>query len=258
MYKLIAFSILAVLTAVIQGGVADAAEVKVLASTAMAAVIEEMAPQFERETGHKLAVAIANSATVMKRIGGGEAADVVILTDTGVDLLIKQGKVVSGSRVDIARSSVGVAVRKGVPKPDISTPEALKRTLLAAKSVAYSDPAGGGASGVHFVKVLEHLGIAAEVKAKAKLNPSGTGILVGDIVARGDAEIGVQQIPELVAVSGVDVIGPLPGDLKSVMLLSAGILANSKESEAGKALIRFFTTPASLSVIKAKGLEPPK
>ncbi len=191
MYKLIAFSVLAVLTPVIQSGVTDAAEIKVLSSTALEGVIEELKPQFERETGHKLAVGIANSATVTKRIVGGEAADVIILTGSGIDGLIKQGKIVPGSRVDIARSGIGVAVRKGALKPDISTPEALKRTLLAAKSVAYSDPARGGASAAHFLKVLERLGIAAEVQAKAKLSPGGPGGLAGDIVARGDAEIAV-------------------------------------------------------------------
>jgi len=238
--------------------VGDAAEIKVLSSAALAGVIEELAPRFERETGHKVAMAFDNSATLTKRIVDGETGDVVILTGSGIDSLIKQGKVVPGSRVDIARSGIGVAVRKGAPKPDISSPEALKRTLLVAKSVAYSDPARGGASSVHFVKVLERLGIAAEVKTKAKLSKGGPGGLAGDIVAKGDAEIAIQQIPELVAVSGVDVVGPLPGDLQSFMLLATGIMANAKQPEAGKALVKFLTTPASVSVIKAKGLEPPK
>ena len=257
MYKLIAIGALAVLTTVTQGTVTDAAEIKVLSSTALIAVMEELAPQFEREMGHKVAMAFANAATVTKRIVGGETADVIMLTGSGIDSLIKQGKVVPGSRVDIAGSGMGVAVRKGAPKPDISSPEALKRTLLAAKSVAYSDPARGGASSAHFAKVLERLGIAAEVKAKAKLSPGGRGGFASDIVARGDAEIAVQQIPELMAVSGVDIVGPLPGDLQSVMLLAAGIMVDTKEPEASKALVKFLTTPASVSVIKAKGLEPP-
>jgi len=220
-------------------------------------VMEELAPQFERETGHKIAMTVDNSTLLTKRILGGETADVVILTVDGIEGLTKQGKFVPGSRVDIARSGMGIAVRKGAPKPDISTPEAFKRTLLAAKSVAYSDPARRSASSAHFLKVLERLGIAAEVKAKAKLSPGGRGGFASDIVARGDAEIAVQQIPELMAVSGVDIVGPLPGDLQSVMLLAAGIMVDTKEPEASKALVKFLTTPASVSVIKAKGLEPP-
>jgi molybdate transport system substrate-binding protein len=258
MYKLIVFSMVAVLTTLTQWGVTNAAEIKVLGTTSWKFVFEELTPQFERETGHKIALApVDTGARVTKRILGGETADVVIISGAGMEVLTKQGKVVPESRVKIARASIGVAVRKGAPKPDISTPEALKRTLLAAKSVAYSDPASGAASGVHFVKVLERLGIAEEVKAKAKLIPTGTGIVVGDIVARGDAEIGVQQLSELAAVSGVDVVGPLPGALQSVTPSVAGIMVNAKQPEAGKALIKFLTTPAAVSVIKAKGLEPP-
>lgn len=256
MYKLAAVGVLAVLTALTHGAVADAAEIKVLSTTALTAVMEELAPQFERQSGHKVAISFATAASLSKRIAEGETADVAILTGAGIEDLTKQGKVVPGSRVDLARSSIGVAVRKGAPKPDISSPEALKRALLAAQSVTYSDPAGGGASGVHFAKVLERLGIAAEVKAKTKLSKGGPGGSVGEIVAKGDAEIGVWMIPEFMAVSGVDVIGPLPADLQNAMLIAAGILVNSKESETGKALIRFLTTPASVSVIKAKGLEP--
>ncbi len=256
MYKRIVIGVLAVLTTVTQAAVTDAADIKVLSSTALIAVMEQLAPQFERETGHKVAVAFASAASLEKRIAGGEIADVIILTGAGIDNLTKQGKVVPGSRVDIARSGIGVAVRKGAPRPDISSPEALKRALLAAKSVAYSDPARGGASSVHFVKVLERLGIAEEVKAKAKLSQGGSGGMVGDLLVKGDAEIGVQQIPELVSVSGVDVIGPLPADLQYVMQLAAGIPVNAKEPGAGKALVKFLTTPVSVSVIKAKGLEP--
>ena len=258
MYKLIVFSMLAVLTTLTQWGVTDAAEIKVLASTPMKFVFEELAPQFERETGHKIALDVDNSNLLTKRILDGETADVVILTGDAIEGLTKQGKVVPESRVEIARSGLGIAVRKGAPKPDISSPEALKRTLLAAKSVAYSDPGRRSASTMHFLKALERLGIAEEVKAKAKLSQGGPGGLAGDIVARGDAEIAMQQLSELAAVSGVDVVGPLPGDLQNVTPSVAGIMVNAKQPEAGKALIKFLTTPASVSVIKAKGLEPPK
>lgn len=258
MVKLIAFGLLAVLATLTQWGVTDAAEIKVLATTPMKFVFEELAPQFERETGHKIALTVNNSNLLTKMILGGESGDVVILTSSGIEDLTKQGKIVPGSHVDVARTGIGIAVRKGAPKPDISSPEALKRTLLAAKSVAYSDPARGSGSSTQFLKVLERLGIAEEVKAKAKLSKGGPGGLAGDIVARGDAEIAVQQLSELAAVSGVDVVGPLPGDMQGVTHITAGIMVDAKEPEAGKALIKFLTTPAAVSVIKAKGLEPPK
>jgi molybdate transport system substrate-binding protein len=244
-----------VLTTMSRGAVADVAEIKVLSTTVMMASLEELAPQFERETGRKIAVTYAPAAVIAKQIIAGETADVAFLTGTVIDDLMKQGKLVPGSRVGIARAGIGVAVRKGAPKPDISSPEALKRALLAARSVAYTDPATGGASGVHFMKVLERLGIAAEVQAKAKMTIGGSGGLVGDVVARGDAEIGVQMIPELMEGSSIDIIGPLPGELQSFILFAASIPVNAKEPEAGKALVKFLTTPASLSVIKTKGLE---
>ena len=253
--KFIAICMLGVLMTVSQGVVTDAAEIKVLSTTVMMASIEELEPQFERETGHKISITYAPAAVIAKRFIAGETADVTFLTGTVIDELMKQGKVVPGSRVDIARAGIGVAVRKGAPKPDISSPEALKRALLAAQSVAYTDPSTGGASGVHLMKVLERLGIAEEVKAKAKMTIGGKGGLVGDVVARGDAEIGVQMIPELMESSSIEIIGPLPGDLQSYILFAAAIPVNAKEPEAGKALIKFLTTPASLSVIKTKGLE---
>jgi molybdate transport system substrate-binding protein len=233
-----------------------AADVKVLSTTALTSVLQELAPQFERTTGHKISLTFATAATLAKRIADGESADVAVLTPGAIEDLTTKGKIVAGSSIALARSGIGVAVRAGAPKPDISSPEALKQALLAAKSVAYSDPASGGASGVHFAKVLERLGIAAEVAAKATLSQGGSGGLVGDLIVKGDAEIGVQQVPELMAVSGIDIVGPLPGDLQNVTRFSAGIPVNAKEAEAGKALIGFLRTPASMAVFRAKGLEP--
>jgi molybdate transport system substrate-binding protein len=237
-------------------GSAGAAEVKVLSTTAVSSVLAELAPEFERVSGHKITAAYATAASLVKRILDGEAADVVILTTTGMDELAGRGKLIAGSRSDVARSGIGVAVRKGAHRPDIGSADALKQALLRAGSVAYTDPASGGASGVHFVKILDRLGIEAEVKAKSRLAKGAAGELVGDIIARGEAEIGVQQLPELKAASGVDILGPLPAELQSVTQFAAGVLVGASQREAGTAFIQFLTAPAAAEVFKAKGLEP--
>jgi molybdate transport system substrate-binding protein len=233
-----------------------AADIKVFSTTALTSVLQELAPRFERITGHKLSLTFATAAALAKRIADGESVDVAVLTPGAIAELTTRGKILPGSAVALASSGIGVAVRAGAPKPDISSPGALKRALLAAKPVAYSDPASGGASGVHFAKVLGRLGIATEIAAKARLSQGGSGGLVGDLIVRGDAEIGVQQIPELMTVSGIDIVGPLPGELQNFTRFSAGISMNAKEPEAGKALIGFLRTPASLALFNAKGLEP--
>ena len=183
----------------------------------------------------------------MRRIQNGETADLVIGFAPGIDELSKDGKVI-GSRSDLARSLIGVAVRAGAPKPDISSPDALRRALLAANAVAYSS---GGISGNHFVSVLEKLGIADEVKAKSKL-----GAPAAAFVARGEADIAVQQIPELIAVADAELVGPLPRELGHVTQFSAGLLASAKEPDAAKALIKFLMTEEAAAVIAAKGLTP--
>jgi molybdate transport system substrate-binding protein len=226
----------------------QAAEIKVLCTIGVKPALPEVVAEFERTTGHKVSIVWGNAATLKSRYLEGESADVAILTAAAIDDLAKAGKVIGG-RVDLARSGIGLAVKAGAPKPDISSPEALKRALLAAKSVGYSTQ---GASGVHFVKVIEQLGIAAEVKAKHK---ETTGV-VGELIAAGEAEIGVQQIPELAAVPGVDVIGPLPGDLQIITVFSAALDANAKDNEAAKAFVKFVATPASAATYKAKGLDP--
>src|SRR5258708_7656516 len=164
--------------ALVSGTVVKAAEIKVLCTTALFTALEELGPQFERASGHKLVMSFANAVSMTKRIAEGEAADVTIIAGAGVDDLIKQGKVMPGSRVDIARSEIGVAVRAGAPKPDISSPMALKHALLAAKSIAASSPTGGGASGTHVATMLAGLGIADEVKPKMKYAAGGPGGLV--------------------------------------------------------------------------------
>jgi molybdate transport system substrate-binding protein len=237
---------------VAQMGLTAAADLKVLTTPALTEVWHELAPKFEA-TGHKLSIVYAASGAIAKRVTDGEAADLLVSTPAGIDGLIKAGKVTDGTNTPLASSGMGVAVLKGTPKPDISTPDAFRRALLAAKAVAYTDPASGGASGAHMAKVLERLGIASEVNAKAKL---GRGIPVATFVVKGEADIAIQQLPELLHVEGAEVVGPLPGDLQNVTTFAAGIPAASTQAEAAKALIRFLQTPESAAVIKKHGLDP--
>ena len=185
-------------------------DIKVLSTTAMKMVFEELSPRFERETGNRLAVTLGPSLVLEKRVGEDEAADMAILGSAGVKDLIARGKILAGSAIDIARSAIGVAVRKGAPRPDLSSAESFKCAMLAAKSIACSKPVGGGASGAHMAKVFEQLGIAEAMHAKAKYGAGGAAGLAGLVVQRGEADIGIQQMAELIAVDGIDVVGPLP------------------------------------------------
>ncbi len=238
---------LAIIAAFAANVAAQAEEIKVLCTIGVKPALPDVVAEFERATGHKVSIVWGNAATLKSRYLEGEQADVAVLTAAAIDDLIKAGKVTG--RVDLARSGMGLAVKAGAPKPDISSPEALKRTLLAAKSVGYSTQ---GASGIYFATVIERLGIAAEVKAKHKDTPGA----VGELVAAGEAEIGVQQIPELAAVPGVEVIGPLPGDLQVITVFSAALDAKAKDNEAAKAFVKFISAPAAAAAYKAKGLDP--
>jgi molybdate transport system substrate-binding protein len=231
-------------------------DVTVLATTAMKTSFDELAAQFERASGHRLALTFGPSLQLEKRLGENETADVAIVSAAGVEDLSARGKLVSGSVTAIAGSALGVAVPRGAPTPDISSAEAFKHALLAAKSIAVSKPVGGGQSGVHMAKVFARLGIAEQMAAKAKYGQGGPAGLVGLIVERGEAEIGVQQIAELLAVPGVHFVGPLPDELQSVTPFVAAIPANAQNAEAGRQLIGFLTSPEAKRVIKAKGLEP--
>jgi molybdate transport system substrate-binding protein len=233
-----------------QRTVANAAEIKVLCSNSTHAVMDELVPEFERASGHKVSISYDPAKIMLQRIQRGETADLAILGAPAIDDLTKQGKIAAGSRRDLARCGIGVAVRAGAPKPDIGSVEAFKRALLNAKSVAHTE---SGVSGMHFAGLIERLGIAEQVKAKARTQPGG---LVGELVASGEAEIAVQQIPELMAVPGIEVVGPLPRELQKITLVSAGIFAASRDPEAAQALIEFLSTPAAARVYKAKGLEP--
>ncbi len=235
---------------------AEAAELKVLSAVGMQSVLEDLGPKFERATGHKVAISFATSGAAVKRAQGGEATDVVIATRQGIDGLVKNGKAAADNVTVLASAGISVAIRKGAPKPDISSPDALKRTLLAAKSISYVDPASGGASGIHFIKVLDRLGIANETKSKTVFPNPKTPAEVGVLVANGEAEIGVHIIVELISVAGIDIVGPLPGDLQNTIVLAAAVMASAKDAEAAKALVNFLRTPEAVAVIKAKGMEP--
>jgi len=224
--------------------------VKVLASNSIRAVLGELVPQFERTSKRAIAVSYDPAKVMLGRIQKGETADVVITGSGAIDDLVKQGKILADSRRILARCRVGVAVRAGAPMPDIGTVEALKRVLLAAKSIAYTQE---GASGMHFSGVIERLGIAEEVRAKAVRQPGG---LVGELVAAGKAEVAIQQIPELLAVPGIELVGPLPAEIQLVTVSSAGVFAGTKEAQAAESLIDFLSTPAAARIMKAKGLEP--
>jgi molybdate transport system substrate-binding protein len=232
----------------------QAAELKVLSAIGMRLVIEDLGPKFEQATGHKLAISFAASGLIVERVQDGETTDVVMLSRPALERLTKDGKLVAGSETLLARSGIGVSVRKGAQKPDISSPEALKRTLLAAKSITYSNPALGGASGTHFAKVLDRLGIGSEMKPKTVFSKI-TGE-VGQLVANGEAEIAVHQIQELISVPGIEIVGPLPGDLQNTIVFSGAIMTSAKEAELGKALINFLRTPDAAATIKAKGMDP--
>jgi molybdate transport system substrate-binding protein len=238
----------------LQAGFAGAAEIKVLSALGVKEVIDDMGPKFERASKHRLAVKFGTLGGIVKMVQGGEVGDVVIIPQQGIDTLVKDGKAAVANVTVIARSGVVVVVRKGAPKPDISSPDALKRALLAAKSITYGNPADGGASGIHFAKVLERLGIANEVKAKTIYAKAGgeTGVLV----ANGKAEIGVNQLQVLMPIAGIDVAGPLPGDLQATTVFAAAIMTGATDAAAAKALIDFLRTPDAGKVIKAKGMEP--
>jgi molybdate transport system substrate-binding protein len=223
---------------------------KVLCTNGLKTVMLDLAPAFERTSGTKLAITWGSAAGLVKELEAGAAADLVILTAEAIDDLIKRGKVVAGSRVDLARSGIGIAVRKGASKPDIGSPDALKQTLLAAKSVAHSKT---GMSGIYFPTVLARLGITDAMQSKIVMPEPGTP--VGDVVAKGEAEIGVQQISELLPVAGVDVVGPLPATLQKITTFSAGIPSAAKEPDAAKALVTFVAKEAR-PLLGPKGLEP--
>jgi molybdate transport system substrate-binding protein len=235
---------------------AHAAEVRVMISGGLTAAFNALVPEFEKATGNKVLVAYGPSMgttvnAIPVRLERGEPADVLIMVGYALADLTKKGKVVPDSEVELVKSPIGVAVKAGAPKPDISTADTVKRALLAAKSVAYSD----SASGVYIsTEMFKKLGIEEEMKGKARQIPATP---VGEIVAKGEAELGFQQISELKPVQGIDIIGPLPADLQKITVFSAGIATVSKEPEAAKALIKFLSSsPVASAELVRSGLDP--
>ena len=249
------FVAVGILSSSLQGTGANAAEIKVLSAVAIKPALDDLALEFERRTGHKVTVAYATAGVVRDRIRDGEYIDVAIMPRSAFDPLVKQGKIAPGSAVPVARSLVAIAVRTGAPKPDISSVEALKRALLAAKSIVYPDPTKGGATGIHAARVIERLGITAEMKPKTILTPAGE---YAEIVARGEAEMAIVQPMVVLNVPGVELVGPLPEELQNTtdFVFLACVGASAKEAATASAFIKYLLAPDSARVIKAKGMEP--
>jgi molybdate transport system substrate-binding protein len=238
-------------TSVLLASRASAADIALLATGATKEIVLELIPQFEKSTGHKVIATWTGTAGIRKRIGDGEIYDLVIVGAPVIDSFIAQGKVATGSRAELMKSAVGVAVRAGAPKPDIGSSEAVKTMLLAAKSIGYST----GPSGDHVVSLIERFGIADQIRPKLKQVP--TGARIETIIATGEAEIGFQQISELIRAPGIDYVGPLPPDIQKITVYAAGLHANAKQPEAAKALVSALAAGDAAPVIKHHGMEPP-
>jgi molybdate transport system substrate-binding protein len=234
------------------GSTARAAEIKLLCASALHPVIDALMPDFEKSSGHKVTVAYGTAGAVADSVQKGEAADIAISSVPMIDRLQAQGKVVAGDRVIIAKVGVGVFVRKGAMKPDLSSADAFKRSMLAARSIAYPDPAGGGASGIYVASLLERLGIAAEMKPKTKLSTLGT---LYASVASGEVEIGFNQVSEILAQPTVELAGPLPPEIQNYTQFLPGVVTGSSQANAARALVTFLYSPAAKTVLKTKGFE---
>lgn len=237
-----------------------AAEVNVLSAIGMRQVMFVLGPKFERETGHALRMTFDSTGLLAKRIASGEPVDVAMLNQSAIEALASERKLATDSVAHVARSVAAVAIRKGAPRPDISSPEGFRQMLLSAKSIARPSPAVGGSSGDHIVKVVQRLGIAEEVNSKSVIVTTGHSGQVanspGEAVANGKAEIALHQLQELIAVPGIDIAGPFPGELQGSFVFSAAVGTNAREAEAARALVAFLRTPEAAAVIRAKGMEP--
>jgi molybdate transport system substrate-binding protein len=230
-------------------------EIKVLSTTAMKTSLDELAPEFERLNDVKLAFTFGPSARIAKLVAVGEENDVAIVTAQGIEELTASGKIVPGTRRDIARSAMALAVQKGAPRPDISSAEKFKQAMLAARSLGMSNPVGGGQSGANLMKIFERLGIAEAMKPKLTFGPGGPAGLIGNFLLRKEVEVGIQQLPELMAVPGIDIVGPLPPELQSITVFSVGVSTGANDGAAARALIMYLTTPKAAAVFRAKGME---
>ena len=237
----------------LSGNSAGAAEIKVLHGGAFTQLVEAVVPEFQRQTGHKVTTQRETVGALQKRIEGGEAFDLAILTPAAIDDLAKKGKIAAGSRVNLVQVGVGVVVKEGAARPDISSVDAFKRALVAAKSVAYIDPQAGGSSGIYVAGLLDKLGIANEIKPKAVLVHGGA---VADHVAKGEAELGIHQISEILPVKGITLVGALPKEIQNYTIYAAGVAANTANVDVVKALIQAFGDAKAVAAMKQKGMEP--
>jgi molybdate transport system substrate-binding protein len=231
---------------------ASAAEIKVLTTGAFRSVVVALVPEFEKATGHKVVVDNGTVGQLQKRVDGGETFDVLVLSPKGIEDYIKGGKIAAGSNARLAKVGVGVMVKDGAPKPDVSTVDAFKQALLKANTVGYIDPASGGSSGIYVSGLLDKLGIADQVKPKAKLKQGGH---VSDLVKSGEAEIGIHQMSEIVGQAGVTLVGPLPAEIQNYTVYVVGLSTAAKDAEAAKAFIKVLTGPSAAGVLKSKGME---
>jgi molybdate transport system substrate-binding protein len=259
-YPRIAIAAFALVAAMHTAEAADAAEIRILSSGSMKGAVSQLLPDFQKSSGNTATIEYGPAGAIVGRIAKDDAADVVIVSRSQLQKLEGSGKVVQGSLVDIAGISLGVAIHKGAPKPDISTVEAFKRTLLAARSIGYRDPATGSTSGIYTAGLLERLGIAQDLEPKLNLDKSE-----GDIpenvflgVAKGEIEMQIGQITEIVISPGVDLAGPLPAGIQNTTVMAAGIITTSRAPDAARALIRFISSPSAAAVLKASGFQPVK
>ncbi|MDM0058533.1 molybdate ABC transporter substrate-binding protein [Variovorax fucosicus] len=232
--------------------VASAAELKVLTAGAFKPVVTALAPAFEQRTGHKLVIDNDTAGALAKRIAGGEAFDLVILTPAAVEQLVQAGKIVAGSPARLARVAIGVAVKQGAPAPDITSVAAFQQALLAARAVAYIDPAAGGSSGVYLSQLFEKMGIAPQIKAKAVLVPGG---LVAQRLVTGEADIALHQISEILAVPGAALVGPIPAEIQNYTVYAGGIGTAARDAEAAKAFLALLGSAEARAVLQGKGME---
>jgi molybdate transport system substrate-binding protein len=254
----VALAAVALMAALCPGGTADAAEIRILASGSLKGALSQLLPDFQKSSGSTATIEYGPAGAIVGRIEKGDAADVVIVSRAQLKRLESNGKVVQASLVNIAGIALGVAVRKGAPRPDISSVEAFKRALLSARSIGYRDPITGSTSGIYTAGLLERLGIAQDLKPKLVLDRSEgdvpENVFLG--VAKGDVEMQIGQITEIVISPGVDLAGPLPGEIQNTTLMAAGIITTSKAPADARALIGFISSPSAAAVLKASGFQP--
>jgi molybdate transport system substrate-binding protein len=234
-------------------GSVSAAEIKVLSAGAFKPVVVALAPEFEKQTGHRLMVDNDTAGGLARRIEGGEAFDVVVMPPGGMESLVKAGKIVEGSPVRLARVAIGVAVKKGAPAPDIGTVAAFQETLLKARAIAYIDPAAGGSSGIYLAQLFEKLGIADRIRPKAVLVPGG---LVAERLVSDQADIALHQISEILAVSGATLVGPIPREIQNYTIYAGALGTAARDPAAARALLATLRGPGAEAILKDKGMEP--